>query len=83
MTSDNEDPIAHIGLPPKKSKPNDSLEEDDVSQEDDPRSWRPSEDEYVGAIDRGDGWEPAVIIEQLSMEEDSSQIEFIYFGEDA
>ena len=74
--------IEHIGLPPKKSKV--AIEEDVGDLVDDARLWTPfSDGGYVGAIDRGDGWESAVTVERLSMEEDSYPYdEYVQIGED-
>lgn len=67
-----DDSIAHIGLPPRKEKA--QVEEKKDEDQEDPRLWTPQDyGEYVGAIDRGNGWEPAVMIEGLQdLDEDSN-----------
>jgi hypothetical protein len=76
--------LGHIGLPPKKEPK--VREEPDNEPEDldnDPRSWRPSEDGYIGAIDRGNGWEPAVILQDLSMDDGPGEFfEYLEIGGD-
>lgn len=82
-----DDTLGHIGLPPKKRATDQgeggNKEADSTLEEDDPREWRPSHsDEYIGAIDKGNGWEPAVTLQDLSMEEDLETFEYLEIGGD-